>query len=274
MKWIRNISLRQLVPWLAGAAVAVVACAALISASHTNVTRARLERDLPRTFSNLYVQQAALLGHRGVTVDSLHAKAQCDKGGPNVADSGPGADWICYMSWNDPKNVDETLMPGKFEVNAHTNNCYTAGGPSKLVGLISVTDKAGKDVSNPVFEFDGCFDPNGSNRPTGVELEPTKSTPTGPAALDVRPLQPGADGVLRLALTCSDGQEGCGGTITATRNGKALGSATYALSPDSTGDVDLKLDPRAIPSAGKLVLVVKPVIGDASAAKVPLPLSA
>jgi len=28
---------------------------------------------------------------------------------------------------------------------------------SKLVGLLTITDKNGKDVSNPAFEFDGCF---------------------------------------------------------------------------------------------------------------------
>jgi hypothetical protein len=70
--------------------VAGVAVGALASVSHSTVTRARLERSLPETFANLYVQQARLLGHKGVTVRSLHAHAQCDKGGPHVADVGPG----------------------------------------------------------------------------------------------------------------------------------------------------------------------------------------
>ena len=102
------------------------------------------------------------------------------------------------MSWRDP-NVDETIMPGKFELSAHSNNCYTAGGPSKLVGLLAITDKHGKDVSNPVFEFDSCFDPNGSNKPTGVNLEPTKTTPTGPSALVIstKPVTAGRDGVVQ-----------------------------------------------------------------------------
>src|SRR5262245_43537359 len=209
MRRIRNLSLRELAPWLIGAAVVVVGAGVLISTSHTTVTRSRLERNLPLAFSNLYVQQADLLGHKGVTVKSLHAQAQCDKGGPNVRNSGPGADWICYMSWSDP-NVDETLMPGKFEVSAHSNNCYTAGGPSKLVGLLTITDKHGKDVSNPVFEFDSCFDPKGSNTPTGVDLEPTKTTPTGPSALEIGSgeLNPDNRGVIHLALTCAPGQEG------------------------------------------------------------------
>jgi hypothetical protein len=260
-----------LLPWVLGAALVIVAAGALVSTSHSSVTRPRLERSLPETFANLYVQQAALLGHTGITVRSLHAKTQCDKAGPEVPDRGPGADWICYMSWHDP-NVDETLMPGKFEVNAHSNNCYTAGGPSKLVGLLTITDTKGREVPNPVFEFDGCFDPNGSDEPTGVHLEPGKSSPTGPAAVAIAKtsLAPSRTGVLRPRLTCADGQEGCGGTIAAMLDGKHVGDVTYALAPASSGTVQLRLDPRRIAAGGTLVLTVAPVIGDAATPRVSL----
>lgn len=148
----------------------------------STVTRARLERNLPKTFSNLYVQQAALLGHKGITTKNLHAKAQCDKGGPKKPDTGPGSDWICLMTWNDP-NVSMADGPGKFELNVHSNDCYTAGGPSKLIGLITITDAHGNDVDNPVFEFDSCFDPHSSNKPTGVVVQPaTSSAPATTAA--------------------------------------------------------------------------------------------
>ena len=175
----------------------------------------------------------------------MKAKAQCDKGGPNVPDRGPGADWICVMSWHDT-NVDETLMPGKFEINAHSNDCYTAGGPSKLVGLLTITDKNGKDVPNPAFEFDGCFDPHGSNKPTGVDLNPKTPAPTTPAALAIAAaaLRPDKNGLIHPALTCSPGQEGCGGTITATLNGQPLQTATYALAPGNNGDIQFQLSPQ------------------------------
>src|SRR5262245_29433734 len=214
--------------------VAGVAVGALASVSKSSVTRARLERSLPQTFANLYVQQAALLGHKGVTVQSLHAKAQCDKGGPNVADVGPGADWICLMTWHDP-NIDETLLPGKFEMNVHSNDCYTAGGPSKIVGLLTITDKHGDDVPNPVFEFDGCFDPSGSNRPTGVVFPKpgTTTTSTSPAALALphATLTPDGRGRVAPLLTCSAGDGGCAGTAAATLDGRTLGSVTYVLAP-------------------------------------------
>jgi hypothetical protein len=148
----------------------------------SDITRARMERNLPQAFANLYVQQAKLLGHKGITVASLHAKAQCDKGGPNVADHGPGADWICLMTWHDPTLPPDTL-PGKFEINAHSNDCYTAGGPSKIVGSFTVPDTRGQDVDNPVFEFDVCFDPKSSNAPTHVVVAtPTPSATPVPTA--------------------------------------------------------------------------------------------
>jgi hypothetical protein len=169
-------SIRRALPRLAVLVAAAVALLALSACGSSDVTRARLERNLPQTFSNLYVQQAQLLGHKGITVASLHAQAQCDKGGPKAPDHGPGADWICLMRWNDP-NVPLPDGSGKFELNVHSNDCYTAGGPSKFVGLITITNKSGKDVDNPVFEFDSCFDPNSSNKPTGVNIPPPAPSP-------------------------------------------------------------------------------------------------
>jgi hypothetical protein len=172
-------SIRRTLPRLAVLVAAGVALVALSACGSSDVTRARLERNLPQTFANLYVQQAQLLGHKGITFQSLHAQAQCDKGGPKAPDHGPGADWICLMRWNDP-NVPLPDGSGKFELNVHSNDCYTAGGPSKLVGLITITDTHGKNVDNPVFEFDSCFDPNSSNKPTGVNIPPPTPSPTPP----------------------------------------------------------------------------------------------
>jgi hypothetical protein len=156
--------------------IALAALLVLGGCGGSDVTKARLERNLPQTFANLYVQQAQLLGHKGITVSSLHAQAQCDKGGPKVADRGPGADWICLMRWTDP-NVPLPDGSGKFELSAHSNDCYTAGGPSKLVGLQTITDVHGNDVPNPVFEFDSCFDPHSSTAPTGVVIPTPTPTP-------------------------------------------------------------------------------------------------
>jgi hypothetical protein len=143
---------------LLGTVAALTSVALLASCGTTDITRSRVENALAPTFANLYVQQAVILGHPGVTIASTAASATCDRGGPNVADKGPGADWICMIHFTDDTH---TAQDGKFELQIKSNSCYTAGGPSKLVGLITITDTHGNDVPNPVFEFDGCFDPNG-----------------------------------------------------------------------------------------------------------------
>jgi hypothetical protein len=136
-----------------GAAVVI----GLLAAGTQDVTKVRLERSLQQTFSNLYVQQGQILG-TPTTVARIAAKASCDKGGDAVKDVGAGPNWICMMDFTDLSGKSQT---GKFEVAAKANYCYVAGGPSKLVGLITINDRQGRPVLNPVFEWDACYDPEG-----------------------------------------------------------------------------------------------------------------
>ena len=197
----------------------------------STVTRARLERSLPDVFAHRYVEQARLQG-RTLTPASLHAVAMCDKHGPDVADVGPGGDWNCLMSWTDP----EVPMPpegyGKFELNVHSDDCWTASGPSRLTGFLTMTDAAGREVTNPVFEFDGCFDPDGDDAPTGVEF---------PSLLAVTSttLTPDATGAAGVQVTCGTGAEGCAGQLTVTAGGTELGSVPYDLAEESTAALAL-----------------------------------
>ncbi|MGI5239893.1 hypothetical protein [Dactylosporangium sp. CA-139066] len=145
----------------AAPAAAVLAVTAVFAATAgrggEDITRARLERAIAPTFANLYVQRSAILGKTGVTVASIDARAACDRGGPKVADVGPGANWICMITFTDDGGQRQE---GKFEVTANADATYVAGGPSKLVGLATITDTHGNDVTNPAFEFDGAFDPD------------------------------------------------------------------------------------------------------------------
>ena len=255
---------------IGSAAVTLVifgALTAFASGGQSDVTKARLERSLPATFANVYLQQAKILGHNGITVQSLHARASCDKGGPNVADHGPGSDWICLMAWTDP-NVPLPDGNAKFELNVHSNDCYTAGGPSKFVGQLTITDLHGHDVSNPVFEFDSCFDPKTSNVPTGVDFaKPTSSskTPTQLAAasavltLPAGTMAADSSGAITPTLTCSVGKDGCAGTLTATTAGKTV-TTTYALATDDHQPITLSL-PKG--TTGRVTLKATPVIGTA-----------
>ncbi|MET7422462.1 hypothetical protein [Dactylosporangium sp. NPDC005555] len=141
-------------------AAAVLAVAAVFAATAgrggEDITSARLERAIGPTFANLYVQRSAILG-RTVTAAAIDAHAACDRGGPKVPDSGPGANWICMIAFTDDTGQHQE---GKFEVTANADATYVAGGPSKLVGPATITDTHGNDVPNPAFEFDGAFDPD------------------------------------------------------------------------------------------------------------------
>lgn len=204
---------------------------------NSTVTRPRLERSLTTTFANLYAGKAKLEGRTGITTASLQPTAMCDKAGAQNLDQGPGGDWVCLMSWTDP----EVPMPpegyGKFELNVHSNDCYTASGPSKLTGFLTMTDAKGREVTNPVFEFDGCFDPNGDNSATGVVF---------PSLLSVTStsITPDGQGNAGLQMTCGTGDQGCAGTILVTAGDKTLGTMTIDLTEESSATLPL---PAAVP---------------------------
>ena len=247
--------MRRTVLVILAALVAVLALGSAVvatSGDSSTVTRPRLERSLTTDFANQYAEQARLQGRTGITPASLHAQAMCDKAGPENKDVGPGGDWNCLMSWTDP----EVPMPpegyGKFELNVHSNDCYTAGGPSKLTGFLTMTDTQGDVVSNPVFEFDGCFDPNGDNAPTGVVF---------PSLLNIASttITPDADGNAGLQVTCGSGDKGCGGTIDVAAGDTDLGTIPFHLDEESTATLAL---PEAVPAgASDLTFTVRPKTG-------------
>ena len=232
-------------------AAVIIAATAVTAHATSPITRPRLERDLPVAFSNLYVKQAAILGHTGITVDSLRARAMCDKHGPKVPDFGPGGDWTCLMSWSDPR----VSMPdgwGKFELNVHSNGCYTATGPTKLVGFLTISDTAGRDVTNPVFEFDSCFDPDSSNAPTGVVF-PSVLTITSTA------VGSGPNGRPTVDVNCSLGEKGCAGAVTA-QSASGNTAVDYDLEPGRKTTLSLPGQP-----VGPITLMFAPRTGTAPA---------
>ncbi|HWI42219.1 MAG TPA: hypothetical protein VNS81_01265 [Nocardioides sp.] len=203
----------------------------------STVTRARLEKSLPATFANIYIQQAHLLGRHDLTASSLQATAMCDKHGPDVADVGPGGDWVCLMSWTDPQVPMPTEGYGKFELNVHSNDCYTAAGPTKLTGFLTITDSHGKEVTNPAFEFDGCFDPNGDNTATGVEF-PSVLNSASPSVV------PDSQGRVSIKATCGTGSQGCAGSAVATAGDVKLGTVSFDVKEEATATISF---PGALP---------------------------
>ena len=166
------------------------------------------------------------------------------------------------MSWTDPNVPMPAEGYGKFELNVHSNDCYTAGGPSKLTGFLTMTDTRGRPITNPVFEFDGCFDSNGDNSPTGVVF---------PSLLNIASpnISPDAAGKFGVQVTCGSGDKGCAGTITATAGDAPLGSTTYDLPEESTAIVPI---PPGVPSgAQQVTFQIQPTTGVGPPASVSLP---
>jgi hypothetical protein len=197
------------------------------------------------SFANRYVELAHLLGHKNVTPASLHATAMCDRGGPDHPDVGAGSDWNCLMGWTDPNVPMPPEGYSKFEVTVHSNDCFTAGGSSKLLGYATITDQQGHQVTNPASEFDGCFDPNGDNSPTGVSY---------PSVLTVSStvLQVDADGTTSVQMTCGTGAGGCAGTVTATAGRTHLGTEPFTVQEEGTVTVPY---PRAVPTGAQQVSI-------------------
>lgn len=240
-------------------AVAGAGIIGLSARGTVEVTRPRLEASLSQTFANLYLQQAKLLGHRGLSISSLDAQAHCDKGGPAVADEGPGADWTCLMTWNDP-NVPLPDGSGKFELNVHSNDCFTASGPTRVVGLVTITDTRGNSVPNPVFEFDSCFDPGSSNELSPAPRDSSKLLlPTGEIA-------PDKHGLIAPDLACSAGAVGgCAGNLTAAVDGQTIGRVIYQLAPGGENTYTFSLPDSGSPTSGsEVTLEATPLIGTVS----------
>lgn len=202
---------------------------AVATSGGSSITKARLEHSLTGSFSNVYALQAAVLGHQGVTPASLHAKAMCDKG-PGVAQSGPGASWNCLMSWTDRNVPMPSSGYGKFELNVHSNGCYTVGSPSSLIGYQTLTDKRGRTVNNPAYEFDGCLDPSSDNTPTGVTFPSTLSVTSTTAT-------PDAGRHITAGFACGVGAGGCQGTVTATVGSTVIGTGSFSMSEQATKNV-------------------------------------
>ncbi len=259
--------MRRLVISLIAAVAVVLAVAGAVmagSGGSSSVTRARLEHSLPTVFAHVYTTQAKLLGHPGVTPTSLHATAMCDKGGAVEADVGPGSNWNCLVSWSDPANPMPPEGYGKIELNVHSNGCYTAAAPSKLVGYLTLTDTAGQVVANPVAEFDACFDPHGDNSSTGVEF---------PSLLGVTTtaLRPDEQHKVSIQTTCGTGNAGCHGSVTATAGGRALGTIPLDVDEEQTATLAF---PTPVPSGAAEVIftvVMTDGVGPSKPVTIPMP---
>jgi hypothetical protein len=133
--------------------VAVLAATALLSTGcSSDITSAALQSSVGTAFQRLYVLQQHELGRdEPVTPD---AGAQCLRSG-SAARTGAGT-WTCTVHF---PYADGHLVPLSFDVEVQPIGCYVASGPPAIVGGLTLTTPAGASVTNPLYAFDGCFDP-------------------------------------------------------------------------------------------------------------------
>jgi hypothetical protein len=123
----------------------------------SGVTSERLSGAVGPAFANLYVLQQSLRGRR-VAVAAVRPRATCARGGAATPDRGAGGDWTCSVTWfNTGPNVPQIAS---YQVHVQANGCYTADGdgPADLNGQQMITSADGATVTNPLWQFDGCFD--------------------------------------------------------------------------------------------------------------------
>jgi hypothetical protein len=235
------------------AATTLTACSGGPTTS-SPVVRSRVERSIEKSYSYRYVALSRLLDRRDVSVASLDAHAVCDKGGVTKPDVGPGGDWNCYVAYIDP-NVPNPDGFSKVEMNIHSNECYTAGGSQKLVGPLNMVDAKGKQVINPAFEFDGCFDPSANGRPDGTIIlikepplpgAPQKSELSMTTGLQV------ADSRRRVPVVLACGKGPCTGTIDMTLQNTELGKIHYDVPADGTKTYFVTLSADQVRDGGVL----------------------
>ena len=125
--------------------------AGLAGCGGATVTAGRLDEAVGLSFARLYVLQQDELGHPAAPPDAV---ATCSRAG-TTATTGAGS-WTCIVHFPDP---DGHVDPLALDVDVQSIGCYTASGPPAVVGGQRLQLPTGRAVTNPLFAFDGCFDP-------------------------------------------------------------------------------------------------------------------
>lgn len=131
----------------------VLAAAFVASACSSPITHDELAAQFGPTFARLYVLQQQELGHV-LPARGPDGAATCGRGGVPSGGSGAGDDWTCTVVY---PFGDGHLQPITYDVTVSPTGCYSADGPSAVVGRAQLTTTAGRTVVNPLFAVDGCL---------------------------------------------------------------------------------------------------------------------
>ncbi len=103
-------------------------------------------------FARTLIRQEVDLGQPVQSLTAVRAQASCIRGGGVT--SGAGDDWLCTVLW---VAGDSSHRVAVYDLNVRTDGCFEADGPQLVIGGPTLTDADDKIVSNPLYEFDGCF---------------------------------------------------------------------------------------------------------------------
>ena len=115
------------------------------------VTQPRLQQSVGQSFARLFGLQQSELG-RGQTAPD--ESAVCTRNG-SADQQGPGS-WTCTVHF---PSADGHLDALPLDVEVLATGCWTATAPTTAVGPEQLTAPTGRSFTNPLFAFDGCFDP-------------------------------------------------------------------------------------------------------------------
>jgi ABC-2 type transport system permease protein len=150
----RRLVVAGLAPLVGLVAVTTGAVAATTGDTGSGIERPKLEAALVTSFSHLYVLQTEELHRPAVTEDQLHATARCDRGGDRVADTGPGGDWRCVVTWTLPGATATGTAIYQLDVSADGRYVADGDGPKEVNGNFWIHTPRG-DAPNPLWQFDG-----------------------------------------------------------------------------------------------------------------------
>ncbi len=150
----RRVLVRAVLPLAVLFAVIVAVIAGTTPASGSGIDGAKLNRSLTTAFAHLYRMQTAELHRPAFTEAGLRAGASCQKGGGLEANSGPGNDWRCVVTWRLPGSAAVGQAIYQLDVNPDGRYVADGDGPQELNGFFQVQTSAG-NVPNPLWQFDG-----------------------------------------------------------------------------------------------------------------------
>lgn len=134
-------------------AAVLLATAAAVPTTGAGIVRTDVERAVATSFGHLYRLQARELGRPDVTEQQLATTASCDRGGPQVADSGAGNDWRCVLTWHLPGAVATGSAVYQLDLAADGRLVADGDGPQSVNGSFPVRGPRGP-VPNPLWQFD------------------------------------------------------------------------------------------------------------------------